>query len=310
MRNSSMIRRGLTAAAVVALAAASMTGTASAHGRDSGPGHGSGHSPGHGGRQHHPAPPDYYVSLGDSLAAGYQPDTNTNTSEAYTDQLYAKLKKQDPRLVHIKLGCSGETTGTMIDGGICTYHGASSQLDAAVKFLKAHRGEVRYVTLDIGANNVDSCLAGGTIDQACTAAGVATVDTQLPQIAKALHRAGGDTPRYVGMNYYDPFLAVWLTGPAGQTLAAESVQLSTVLNGVIEKGLQHNGFALADVSKAFSTDDFTDQATLPGLGTVPLNVARICAWTWECTPYQNIHANTAGYGEIAAVFQKTLAHRR
>ncbi|MFC1415171.1 SGNH/GDSL hydrolase family protein [Streptacidiphilus cavernicola] len=303
MRNSSMIRRGLTAFAVVALAAASMTGTASAHGRD--PGHG------HGGRpHHHPAPPHYYVSLGDSLAAGYQPDSNTNTSKAYTDQLYAKLKKQDPRLVHIKLGCSGETTGTLINGGICSYPGATSQLDAAVKFLRAHRGEVRYVTLDIGANNVDGCLTGGTIDQACTTAGVATVATQLPQIARALHRAGGDAPRYVGMNYYDPFLAVWLTGAPGQALARQSVQLSTVLNGVIDQGLRHDGFAVADVSKAFSTDDFTDQVTLPGLGAVPLNVARICAWTWECTPYQNIHANTAGYGEIATVFAQTLAHRR
>ena len=154
MRSSSMIRRGLTALAVAALAAASMTGTASAHGHDSGHGHG--------GRQRHPAPPHYYVSLGDSLAAGYQPDVNANTRYAYTDQLYAKLKKTDPKLVHIKLGCSGETTGTMVNGGICSYPGATSQLDAAVKFLRAHHGEVRYVTLDIGANNVDGCLAGGT----------------------------------------------------------------------------------------------------------------------------------------------------
>ncbi|MHA6762529.1 SGNH/GDSL hydrolase family protein [Streptacidiphilus sp. PAMC 29251] len=296
MPSSSRLRRGLTVLAVAALAAATMTGTASAHDG--------------GGRHHHPAPPRYYVSLGDSLAAGYQPDVHTNTSLSYTDQLYAQLKKHDPRLVHIKLGCSGETTGTLINGGICTYPGATSQLDAAVKFLRAHRGEVRYVTLDIGANNVDSCLAGGSIDQACTAAGVATVATQLPQIAKALHRAGGNTPQYAGMNYYDPFLAVWLTGPAGQGLAQQSTVLSKELNGVIAKGFHRNGFAVADVSRAFSTDDFTDQATLPGVGTVPLNVARICAWTWECTPYHDIHANPTGYGVLAAAFEKTLKYRR
>ncbi|MFC1413793.1 SGNH/GDSL hydrolase family protein [Streptacidiphilus sp. N1-12] len=296
MSSTSRIRRGLTALAVAALATATMAGNASAHDR--------------GGRHHHPAPPHYYVSLGDSLAAGYQPDVHTNTSLSYTDQLYTQLKKHDPRLVHIKLGCSGETTGTMIDGGICSYPGATSQLDAAVKFLRAHRGEVRYVTLDIGANNVDGCLAGGAIDQACTTAGVATVGTQLPQIAGALRRAGGGSPEYVGMNYYDPFLAVWLTGPAGQALAQQSTALSTVLNGVIAKGLHRNGFALADVSKAFSTDDFTDQVTLPGVGAVPLNVARICAWTWECTPYHDIHANPTGYGVLAAAFEKTLERRR
>lgn len=298
MSSTSRTRRVLGALAVAALATATMTGTASAQGR----------GPDHGGH-HHPAPPHYYVSLGDSLAAGYQPDVHTNTSLSYTDQLYAQLKKRDPRLVHIKLGCSGETTGTLINGGICSYPGATSQLDAAEKFLRAHRGEVRYVTLDIGANNVDGCLAGGSIDQACTTQGVATVATQLPQIAKALHRAGGDTPQYAGMNYYDPFLAVWLTGPAGQALAQQSVSLSTVLNGVIEKGLARNGFALADVSKAFSTDDFTHQATLPGLGTVPLNVARICSWTWECTPYHDIHANPTGYGVLATAFEKALRHR-
>jgi lysophospholipase L1-like esterase len=314
MPMSSRIRRGLTTLAAAALAAATMTGTAAAYSPAAhspaaqSPARSQGH--GHGGRHHHPAPPHYYVSLGDSLAAGYQPDVNANTPFSYTDQLYAQLKKKDPTLVHIKLGCSGETTGTMINGGICNYPGATSQLDAAEKFLRAHRGEVRYVTLDIGANDVDGCLVGGMIDQTCTAAGVATVAAQLPQITKALHRAGGSGPRYAGMNYYDPFLAVWLTGTAGQAEAQQSTQLSTVLNGVIAKGLHRNGFALADVSKAFSTDDFTDQVTVPGVGTVPLNVARICAWTWECTPYHNIHNNTVGYGVLASVFERTLAHRR
>lgn len=294
------VRRALGALAVAALAAATLTGTASAA-----PASGQDH-----GRHHHPAPTHYYVSLGDSLAAGYQPDVRTNTSVSYTDQLFAQLKQHDPTLVHIKLGCSGETTETMIDGGICSYPGAASQLDAADRFLRAHRGAVRYVTLDIGANDVDGCLSPAGIDQACTAKGVATVAAQVPQIAKALRRAGGGTPRYAGMNYYDPFLAVWLTGAPGQALAQQSVGLSTVLNGVIAKGLTRHGFALADVSTAFSTNDFTDQVTLPGLGAVPLNVARICAWTWECTPYHDIHATPTGHAVIAGVFEEALEHRR
>jgi lysophospholipase L1-like esterase len=218
------------------------------------------------------------------------------------------LKEHDPSLVHIRLGCSGETTETLIDGGICSYPGASSQLDAAVKFLRSHRGEVRYVTLDIGANDVDGCLSAAGIDTACTAKGIATVATQVPQIARALHRAGGDEPRYAGMNYYDPFLAVWLTGPVGQQLAQQSTALSATLNGAIKKGLVRNGFALADVAKAFSTDDFTDQVTLPGVGPVPLNVARICAWTWECTPYHDIHATPTGHAVLATAFREALRH--
>jgi lysophospholipase L1-like esterase len=167
---------------------------------------------------------------------------------------------------------------------------------------------VRYLTLDIGANDVDGCFATGSIDTTCAAKGVATVGIQLPQITRGLYRAGGPGVDYLGMNYYDPFLAVWLTGAAGQQLARESVALSDVFNGVIALGLHSGHFALADASRAFSTSDFTDQVTLPGIGQVPLNVARICTWTWMCTPYQDIHANPAGHGVLAGAFEKVLKH--
>jgi hypothetical protein len=140
--------------------------------------------------------------------------------------------------------------------------------------------------------------------------GIATVGVQVPQITAALHRAGGSHPRYAAMNYYDPFLAVWLTGPAGQQAAQESAQLSVALNGAIELGLKTGGFRLADVSTAFSTLDFTDQATLPGVGQVPLNVARICTWTWMCTPYEDIHATPTGHAVIAGLFLDLFRHHR
>ncbi|MEU5878812.1 hypothetical protein [Spirillospora sp. NPDC047279] len=39
--------------------------------------------------------------------------------EGYTDVLYAALKQRDPHLRLVKLGCGGETTTTMLNGGIC-----------------------------------------------------------------------------------------------------------------------------------------------------------------------------------------------
>ena len=301
MLSTSRTARALVGVAAAALSAAALTGAAS-------PAAASSAHPAQPARHH--AQADYYVSLGDSLAAGYQPNVGGNTDESYTDQLYAQLKKHDPNLVHIKLGCSGETTQTMIDGGICSYPGATSQLDAAVKFLDAHKGRVRYVTLDIGANDVDGCATATGLDMTCAEQGIATVAAQLPQIAGAVHRAGGRSPQYVGMNYYDPFLAAWLTGAAGQTLAQQSVSLSTAFNGAVQTGLRDSGFQLADVSKTFSTDDFSQQVAVPGIGELPVNVARVCEWTWECTPYQNIHANTLGYGVIAGVFERVLERRR
>ena len=66
--------------------------------------------------------PVYYVSVGDSLAAGVQPIGDPadmfRTNAGYADQLYAIAKSWYPNLQLVKLGCPGETTGTMINGGI------------------------------------------------------------------------------------------------------------------------------------------------------------------------------------------------
>ncbi len=60
---------------------------------------------------------------------------------------------------------------------------------------------------------------------------------------------------------------------------------------------------------AFSATDFADAATLPGVGTVPLNVARICEWTWMCAPSPigpDIHANSTGYQMIAVACRPVI----
>src|SRR5947209_18653616 len=61
----------------------------------------------------------YYLSLGDSLAQGMQPDTagiTRNTNQGYTDQLYALESRRIPRLKLVKLGCGGETTSSFLTG--------------------------------------------------------------------------------------------------------------------------------------------------------------------------------------------------
>ena len=70
--------------------------------------------------------PRYYVSLGDSLARGVQPDASgasVPTGGGYPDRVYAVLHRDSPGLRLVKLGCSGETSYTMIRGGICHYPG-------------------------------------------------------------------------------------------------------------------------------------------------------------------------------------------
>ncbi|MFC8348537.1 SGNH/GDSL hydrolase family protein [Streptomyces sp. NPDC057280] len=249
----------------------------------------------------------YYISLGDSLATGYQPDVDKDTDVAYTDQLYAQLKQRDPGLEHIRLGCTGETTESLINGGKCHYPNATSQLDAALKAMAQHPGKVAYVTLSVGADDILlNCVSpAGTLDGACLNSKSRSMAKNLAQIAGALHKAGTDNTQFVGSTYYNPFLGAWLQGEAGQQAAKESAPLVKAANTGITQVYKATGFKVADVAGAFSSDDFTTQVNVPGAGEVPANVAEICRLTWACTR-KDPHPNTEGHQVIAGAFAAEL----
>jgi lysophospholipase L1-like esterase len=256
---------------------------------------------------------DYYLALGDSLGAGWQPNPVTGvgaiTGQGYASDIAAVLKKTNPHLKYVNLACPGETTTTMLTGG-CPYPEAyQSQVAAATAFLSAHRHAHVLVTLDIGANNIDGCMSAAGIDTSCIESGLAAVGTDLPKIVGALKSAGGRDTSIYAMNYYDPYLAEWLTGTTGQALATESVTLSGVFNGILKGVYAQFGVPVADVSGTFDTADFTPQVPLSATVKVPLNVARICTWTWMCASAPvgpNIHANATGYSQIAGAFEKVI----
>jgi lysophospholipase L1-like esterase len=251
-------------------------------------------------------PTHYYLSLGDSLAAGVQPIGDPadlyRTDEGYAEQLLAIARVESPKLSLVKLGCPGETTTTMIEGGICSYsHG--SQLDEAVAFLKAHRDFVAFVTIDIGPNDFPCYEAE------CIQTGVTAIQTNLPRILAALRAAAGPDIPIVGMTIYNPFLAAWLLGPDGQAYAQFSATyLLGPVNALLSGIYLASGAGVADIETAFSSNDFTTLVDI-GFGPIPINVARICMWTWVCAPAPlgpDNHANAAGYGVIAGAFADTL----
>ncbi|MEU0384544.1 SGNH/GDSL hydrolase family protein [Streptomyces chartreusis] len=250
----------------------------------------------------------YYISLGDSLATGYQPDVDKDTDAAYTDQLYAQLKQRDPGLKHIRLGCTGETTESLISGGKCDYPGAKSQLDAAVKAMAQHHGKVAYVTLSVGANDIQACVSpAGSLDAACLNSASRTMGKSLARITGALHQAGTKNTRFVGSTYYNPFLATWLLGAQGQQAAKESAPPIEAGNTGIAQVYKSTGFKVADMAGAFSSNDFTTMVNVPGAGEVPANVAKICQLTWACTPKKDPHPNADGHKVIAGAFAAVLA---
>lgn len=259
----------------------------------------------------------YYVSLGNSLSVGIQPDAtgaNQLTDEGYADQLFDIIEPGFRKIRLVKLGCPGETTVTMMEGGICTYP-KGSQLAEALQFLHAHKDKVALVTIDIGANDFLSadCIEGTAVDFACIQGAFSRLAVNLATILSALREVAHPETRIVGMNYYNTFLAAWLTGPEGQMLAVQSTQLATLLNDVV-LGPTYAAFGIpvADVAGAFRSDDFATLVPFPTPDSpfqVPVNVAIICQLTWMCAPAPvgpNIHANPAGYGVIAATFAATL----
>jgi lysophospholipase L1-like esterase len=259
-----------------------------------------------------PAPPTYYLALGDSLSQGVQPDAagaSVETRYGYPDQVYAALHPSHPTLQLVKLGCPGETTGTMINGGICHYPGGS-QLKAAVAFLHAHRGRVLLVTIDIGANDPEHCVGqegagqpGGSrlsLSQlaSCAVKGIPAAVTRLTTIMASL-KAAGPGVRMVGMNYYLPALAEWRYGLPGHLVAWAAERLAATYNTMLDRVYTNDGARVANVFGAFDTADFAEQ------GTTPRNVALLCRWTWACAAPPrgpNQHANQAGYQVIARTF--------
>jgi lysophospholipase L1-like esterase len=257
--------------------------------------------------------PRYYLSLGDSLAQGVQPDAagaSRPTSRGYPDQLYAALRRKAPGLRLVKLGCSGETSWTMIRGGICRYP-AGSQLAAARQFLRGHRGHVALVTIDIGANDPNSCYFRARLSRlpSCMAGRLRLTAGDLRTILSGLRAAGGPAVQLAGMNYYVPELAQWRHGRTGQELAVLTERLVNGYNILLSREYAAYGARTADVFTAFRSADFADRVRLPGIGRLPRSVAAICKLTWECAPAPegpNEHANDLGYAIMAAAFLRVV----
>lgn len=253
----------------------------------------------------------YYLALGDSLSVGFQPNRG-ETAHGYVDVLSRRIRKEHiPDLALRNVGCAGETSRSMITGtnSPCDY-AAGSQLDAAVAFLEGHAGQVGFITIDVGSNDlVNRCLdpRSGRIDRACTVDLVPRLGNRLTRIVDALEAAAGPTVPIVAMNYYNPFLGLWGLVPGGRALAHAAQRAWTVFNEGIATAFENAGATVADVARKFRIDDFEDTVFVPGRGRIPVNVALACRWTWFCSRFfPDPHANRTGYRRIAHTFEKEL----
>ena len=242
----------------------------------------------------------YYLALGDSLATGFA----TGPGQGYTDDLLTHFQSQVSGLQLVDLGVSGETTTSFINGG---------QLQASEAFLEAHPGQVSFVTIDIGGNDIVGCgsvTLPAPSSTVCVNSALTTIATNLRTILSGLRQAGGTDLKIYGMNYFDPFLIDWLLGPAGQASAQTSVSNLLELNSELASLYTSYGIPIADVATAFRSTDFTDMVKSPW-GSVPENVFLACSWldvSCEAGGPEGLgdDADAAGYQAIAAAFEQVI----
>ena len=249
-------------------------------------------------------PVEYYLDLGGSASVGFQPTAarpdGQPTDTGYANDLLAIERARWHALQLVQLGCPGETTGTFLNGGDPCRPAGETQLSQAVTFLHTHPDTV-LVTVDLGFNDVNRCLASYLVDEACLTQRLDLIDQQLPPILAALRAAAAPSVRFVGVGHYDPYLGTYLHGGPAIAFSEDSLVAIERLDDTLHAIYAAAGVPLADVGRAFEMTQ-VEPVDLTGVGDVPQNVARTCALTWMCTSASlraRQHPDDAGYQVIA-----------
>jgi len=264
--------------------------------------------------------PLYYVSLGDSYAAGYQPTSAkgghaTTNGFAYQAARLATAKGYHFTLVNF--GCGGATSTSILTATTCLQLGPGAphyppetQATAAEQFIGAHKGRIGLITVSIGGNDVTACAASAT-PIPCVATAVTTIKANLATLLGSLRTAAGPGVRIVGTTYPDVILGDDLsTSPAEQNLAKLSVvAFQSLINPALAAEYHAVGGEFVDVTAATGAyGPLSATTTLAPYGRIPVPVAKVCELTYFCQ-YHDIHPHTAGYAVIARLIVDTLPRR-
>ena len=244
-----------------------------------------------------------YLALGDSAPMW-------DGTASYPDLITTHYQTSVPGLRLVNLSQSGATTTSMMQ----SYFTSTSQLQRAELYLRAYRGSVALVTIDIGGNDVLPCTSGILSGTGTTTGCLATVESRmianLHTILTGLRQAAGPGVRIVGMTYYNPFLGDWLAGGTARAGVIGSTQALEQLNGLLTQAYTQTGAQVADVEGAV---DATDLSTLvPSTwGDVPVAVTRACSLLdISCTAGQSglggDDPTVAGAAVIAQAFESTI----
>jgi|ERR1700694_1041442 len=163
-----------------------------------------------------------YLSLGDSVPFGYQPFPQL-FSDAENFVGYPEIVAERLDLNDVNATCPGEATGGFLSltgtDNVCRpyraanplhVHYRTSQMDFAIKYLRAHKHTTKLVTLTLGANDVfrfqkDHPECFGTAPPATCPAMIGgvlvTMQANLSTIFSKIRSTGYDG-LIVGVTYY------------------------------------------------------------------------------------------------------------
>jgi hypothetical protein len=261
-------------------------------------------------------PTGFYLDVGGSSSLGYEPTGQLTKDGALLDKPstngYAndvvKLEASNISLSLTKLGCPGETVATLLGEKDHCYKLPVTQMLLALKFLGLHHDDTGVVSVDIGFNDVQPCIATADVEVGCVDQAKELVNEDLPKVIAKLKSAAGPNVHFVGLEYPDPFLARYLQGPSEKGYATQTLNVITELNQDLSAIYTKAGVGIVNVPSAFSSSESTP-TKIAGGEVVPKNVAEVCDLTFMCRAYPwgpDDHPNNSGYETIARQIVRAL----
>ena len=239
----------------------------------------------------------YYLSLGDSLAYGFQrakavaglPPAAFDTG--YANLLATRIEHGQRPLTLVNYGCPGESTVSFTTGP-CPWAAAGlalhdpfvgSQQAAALAFLNDHKGRVDLVTLSLWGNDANAFVAScnGNVQYVLdrAPAAIAAIAANLSNLLREIDQAAPDA-RVVVLGAFDVNIGAFaLTHPIIQQL-----------NLAMADAAAANHARFADPFPVFNPEGDTG--------------ATLCTLTLLCSE-GDAHPSDAGYRAIADLIETT-----
>jgi lysophospholipase L1-like esterase len=263
----------------------------------------------------------FYVSIGDSYAAGYEPTgpkSGHTTRNGFAYLVADRGKVGGKGLTLVNFACAGATTASVLHqlgcgpgrlGPGAVNYPTQTQAQAALAFIKQHRAEVGLITVIISGNDVTKCAKVKAAEVApCISKALVGVKTNVASLLRDIRSAAGDRTPIIGLTYPDVILGAYVSPKVSlKPLAPLSVAaFRSLLNPALKSQYDAIKATFIDVTAATGAYiPFTRTTKLAPYGTIPVAVAKVCELTYYCQ-YQNIHPKNSGYAAMAELIERAL----